>query len=293
MSIMKKINFLLSAALVATMGIFSSCSSDDTHPVPSVSFAYGGQTGLTSISVVSGATPTISVTVRASAEIKSITAASGPSSSVSTISGYPKTDDFVNDTLDILSITLPAVTAAEVLQITVIDKDDQTTTATLAITVGTSGSLSSENTLTLGAQDNTTGSFAASLNGTVYKTTQVAANVSSIDVIYYYGDTYSAMLAGPAFIVSSSITWGGEVATSVWGTDPYATYFASASDADYTDATYSSVEFTGTTGYAGNLAVGSVYKFYSELTGAYGIAKVTALTTGATGSITFKVKIQE
>ncbi|HBF87340.1 MAG TPA: hypothetical protein DDX39_01770 [Bacteroidales bacterium] len=148
----------------------------------------------------------------------------------------------------------------------------------------------------MGAQSNATeGSFLATTTGTVYTQANANTNSSLIDIIYYYGSSNLATLCGPT---EPTVNGGSGNLTLATGlTTQNATVLStttiSASEFDAFDDDLEIAQLSvGTATLVTSLAVDDVVSFKTAA-GKIGVAKVTALTADATGSITLNVKVQQ
>src|SRR4030042_699931 len=98
----------------------------------------------------------------------------------------------------------------------------------------------------LGAQNNTTGSFCASFEGTVYTVGELkdGSSYANVDIIYYYGTSNKSALFSPKAIVDANISWGGLLPVDSW-TTINETKFRKAATTDFDNATYYTVETLG------------------------------------------------
>jgi len=298
---MKRLNFFLFGLAALGMAFFSSCT-DDTSSAPVITID-----NTSPVAAVSGAvTLTGEIVAEAKLDEVKLFVVVGTDETqygaaiTSFSSGSITSDDDLNYAfrLDVSGLTEDCK-----VKIVATDKDNQTASKSIDVTVGVSGTLKAEDTFVLGAQDNSTGSFYASLDGSVYTITQLkdGNHYSKIDLIYYVGATNKEAIFSPKAIVDNNITWGSSVATANWGT-PNATKFKLAAAADYTDATYASVQTLGSDAALDlanggdspivGLKVGDVYSFKTA-GGKYGVFKVNAVTAGAANTITLAVKVQE
>ena len=292
-------NLLFGLALVSMVGLVISCSKD-AQP-PSIAVLEGSGYYVSGTAIAPGAVVTIAVTATAnttSAEnIKSIKVLRGDNS------------EFASEIFDAATVTkeytITALETAGTETITITATDNAGETAEASVDIVTDESLAGTlktNTIILGAQDNTTGSFCASFEGTVYTVGELkgAGNYADIDIVYYYGAANKTALFSPKAIVDADISWGGLLPVSSWSTINE-TKFRKAAATDFDNATYNSVATLGAiadldvanggdTPIAG-LAVGDAYAFKTA-DGKYGIFSVTAVNGTNEGTIAFTIKIQ-
>ncbi len=184
-------------------------------------------------------------------------------------------------------------------ELTVTDKDGLTASQSAIITVDASlagGPIDTYTAVLMGAQSNLDlGSFLDAETGLVYLIGPATSNQSLIDVVYYYGSQNLATLTAP----DDATVGGGAGNLSLcqsW-TTKNGTRFgtASVSAAEFDDIS-NDIEISAQTGISNSkmtqLAVGNVLSFIT-VSGKKGLIKVSAITTGSTGTITIDVKIQE
>jgi hypothetical protein len=293
-------NLLLGFALISMVGLLSSCSKD-AQP-PSIEVLTGSGYYVSGTAVAPGAVVTVAVKATAntsSAEnIKSLKVLRGDNS------------EYASEVFDAATVTKEyAITAletagTETITITATDNAGETAEAYVDIVTdeALAGSLKT-NTIVLGAQDNTTGSFCASFEGTVYTVGELkgAGNYADIDIVYYYGATNKTALFSPKAIVDADISWGGLLPVNSW-TTINETKFIKAAAIDFDNATYHSVATLGALADLDianggdapieGLAVGDAYAFKTA-DGKYGIFSVTDITGTNEGTIGLTIKIQE
>jgi hypothetical protein len=301
---MKRLNFFLVGIAALGMAFFTSCGDTTTNSAPVITFdntapvaAVGGEVTLNGEIVAEAKLDEVKIFV---------VVGSDETQFGSAITSFSSTEINTDDDLNyVFHLNVTGLTEDCKIKIEATDKDNQTATKSIDVTVGgSSGNLQAEQSITLGGQDNSNGSFYASLSGgSVYTTALLksGSHFGEIDLIYYVGATNKEAIFSPKAIVDADISWGGLVATTLWGT-PNATKFKLAVAADYTDATYASVATLGADASLDlanggdtpieGLKTGDVYAFKTA-GGKYGVFKVTAVTAGATNTITLAVKVQE
>ncbi len=181
----------------------------------------------------------------------------------------------------------------------VTDKDGLTASQSVVITVDASlagGPIDTYTAVLMGAQSNLdVGSFLDAQTGTVYLIGPATSNQSSIDIVYYYGSQNLATLTAPD---DATVGGGaGNLALCASWTTKNGTRFGTASvtAAEFENIS-NDIQILAQTGISNSkktqLAVGNVLSFLT-VNGKKGLIKVSAITTGDTGSITIDVKIQE
>jgi len=160
-------------------------------------------------------------------------------------------------------------------------------------------------TVTLGAQDNTTqGSFYSIANDKVYTLEEAFANQGAIDFLCFFELTEThanyTTIASPGANIKEIFT--GDYDFDNWETTN-TTYLYQLEESEFTPAQFDALTETdaiieslydaeNARRKAKNLQVDDIYAFQTE-NGAYGIFKVTAVTTGEDGSVEFKYIIKE
>jgi len=293
-------NLLLGSSLIALVGLFMSCG-EEAQP-PSITVLTGSGYYVSGTAIAPGAVVTIAVTATANAtsseNITDITVTRGDNS-------VAASQAFDNATVTV-EVEIPALETAGTETITITATDNAGETAVAMVDIVTDEALAGSlktNTIILGAQDNTTGSFCASFEGMVYTIGELkgASNYADIDIVYYYGATNKTALFSPKAIVDNSITWEGLLPVSSW-TTVNETKFRKAAATDFDNATFNSVATLGGLADLGianggddpieGLAVGDAYAFKTA-DGKYGIFSVTAIEGTSAGTIAFTIKIQD
>ncbi len=285
---------LFALVLLAGVVAFSSCKKDDELDPPTISVSP------TSTDAWQGDTVTITVTMAGNQTLKELTIT-------------PDVDASQGETITDLSgdysasyeyqyVVGGSVTDGGYITITckVTDEEDlsETTSATINIVEpAASGNPIDEFTAVLmGAQSNATeGSYMDASTGQVYTMSSAAQNQALIDVVYYYGSTNFATLCAPNDATvgggSGNLTlcegWTTKNATKFAVSSVTATEFDGMTD-DEVIATLANLSDTKVTSLDQNDVVA-----FETADGTKGLMKVTAVTTGTTGSITVNVKIQQ
>jgi hypothetical protein len=287
-------NLLLGFAVISVLGLLISCAEDAQPPSIDVLDGYY----VSGTTVAPGAVVAIAVTATANAtsaeNITDITVTRGDNSV------------FASETCNDATVTkqwnIPALGTDGTETITIVATDNAGETAEATVDIVTAGALK-QHDIVLGAQDNTTGSFCASFEGTVYTIGELkdGSNYADVDIIYYYGAANKSAFFSPKAIVDADISWGGLLPVSSW-TTINETKFRKAAATDFDNATYYSVETLGAqadldlanggdTPIEG-LAVGDAYAFKTT-DGKYGIFSVTAVAGTNEGTISCTIKIQD
>lgn len=179
------------------------------------------------------------------------------------------------------------------LKVQATDKDDITNSSSFTIKISLPA-IQIWTGKTIGAQESTTGSFFASLDGTVMTLSQATSNQAKVDFAYYYGDVNLATLAAP-----DDATLNGGTGNFTWcqsWTTKNQTRFdlttLTATEFDAASAATINALADPSSSKVTSLAQGKVIAFKTA-SGKKGLIKVTAITTGKNGSITLDVKVQQ
>jgi hypothetical protein len=287
---MRKLNFILGLAAICVVPFFNSCSSDTNALGPSLEL-------LSDAAVTTTPSSTITIEWRASAgdaNLKTFTIAEGNSP----ITGWdefeiPNAQNEAFESSAVVSIGAENTT----FTLTVTDKDGLTSSETVTVTVEASADpINSYTAILMGGQDNLSiGSYLDADAGTVRLKAAAITNAATIDVVYYYGSTNHATLTAP-----DDATVNGGAGNLTLCTDfsvKNATRFGSSSvsSADFTAMTNDAL-LTGITGLSASkmtaVAEGNIIAFQTAA-GKKGLIKVASITTGAGGTITLDVKVQQ
>lgn len=286
---MKKLTYLLSALLIASIGLVGCDNKDDNEAPTITNLKVNGTAISDGFSALAGE---VTITFDASDDSKvakvSVTesGAAAPVFSKDKVDKTPYAVSFkytVSKTVNLIA--------------TVTDDDDKSISITIAVKLD--AGVSSYSAKLLGAQTNATeGSFLKTSDGTIYLQADAKTNAAAIDILYFYGATNLATLAAPSDTDAGSIfdnattglqTWTVKNPTSFKVTTLTQTNFNEVRTAGGAEAAYTGAAGTAAS-KANNLTSGKVVAFKTAA-GKYGLAYVSALTTGATGSITLDVKV--
>jgi hypothetical protein len=293
---MKKLNLLFAIFGFAVMGFLTSCESETTdeelpilttNPAADLSAIAGT---LVSFDVFAGEN---SISKR---ELETLSIDANGVAEDSIINFPNNTTTFQGT----FTFTVSAAGSTNTITFSVVDKAGKSITKTIVIT-GTSGAgaITSYTATLLGGQSSTTvGSAFASSNGQVYL--QAAANLNSslIDFVYFYGATNLATLAAPDDDLVDGTAPSGFDLTEDYTTNN-ATRFMSVANTSVTPAEFIAMTddasfpvFSGTSSLINSLAVGNVIAF-ETVNGKAGLVHVAAISTGAAGTMTINVKVQD
>lgn len=299
---MKRVSILFTAMILVAAGIFTSCE-EEANMAPIITFT----NGISSVDLEAGDTEhTITGTIEAEAGLDEVkifqVTDAGETQLGSAITDFKAGSAVVegadgityNFSFDILGITDDIVVKVEAT-----DKDNQTASKNFTITAAgaVGGAIETFTAVLMGAQDNASnGSAMDASTGTVYTLSAANTNSALIDVIYFYGASNLATLTAP-----DDVTVGGTAGNLTLAAN-YATKNAtrfnsspgiSSSDFDgYTDDMAIAAVTDITDSKVNQLSQNDVIAF-ETVDGKMGLIKVDNISTGATGSITITVKIQE
>ncbi|MBN8706623.1 MAG: hypothetical protein J0L62_12175 [Bacteroidetes bacterium] len=284
---MKKLAYLLSALLIASIGLVG-CDTEEEKEGPTITDLKVNGTPVTGDAVTQKAgSVTITFTVSDDNKVANYTVLAGSTSQKS-----EKVDAASKE----VTLTYTLVSSV-IITINATDDDDKTTTRTFNL--NKDSNLSSYSTKLLGAQSNdASGSFLATVTGNVYKQAEAKTNSSVVDILYYFGATNEATLAAPNDASAATIynnattglqTWTKTNATTFKVTTLTETQFTNIADDEAVKAAYDAVT-TGADSKANLLTVSKIVAFKTEA-GKYGLAHVATIVTGTSGSITINVKV--
>ncbi|ACF14716.1 hypothetical protein Ctha_2265 [Chloroherpeton thalassium ATCC 35110] len=310
---MKKRNFfrLLVLLLVAASANFTltGCDDDDSstgvdNTIPTISNVM--------VSVNSGTATAITFTSNAASaeywtgDVLSFSFQANDDDEVTAVKAMAGTTELYNQTFEGsaqqtgLTFTYTVGSSDTDIIITVTDSDDEV--ATYTYTVNVAVAVTENSSITLGAQENVTGSFCASIEGDVYTVSQVASasNQEKVDFVYFYGSTNEATIASPDDEAVATITTFG---ISDWTTKNSTVFKAttlgesdfnnigsvSELEAAYAEATDSYDPNTR----ANHLTESTVFAFATDADrgSKTGLVLVEELTANSTGSIKITIKV--
>lgn len=203
-----------------------------------------------------------------------------------------------NFSFDILGITDDII-----VKVQATDKDNQTASRNFNITAAgaSAGAIETYTSKVLGSYQATAGSSFASIDGTIYGIADAKANSNKIDFMYFYGASNEATIAAPSNSDAASVFTGsnGLSSWSVRNATKFGTTSVTAGEFDaMTDDALIASQASGLSADKVNmLSVGDVVAFETASTSSNaskkGLIKVTAISTGADGTMTITVKVQE
>lgn len=166
---------------------------------------------------------------------------------------------------------------------------------TLGLEVSPFGEINSYSGINLGAQNSTVGHFYSLADNSVYTDANIAGNESSVDMVYYVGKN-NETISSPAMSSEGNI-----LGVDTWTTKNETLY---AKTTDVTDTQFdemqndelllvaASIAAENWKAKAKDVSVGDYYYFKTQ-NNKYGLLRVTAVTTGNDGTVTFDVKVQK
>ncbi len=291
---MKKISILLMMVFVSGLAFLSSCS-DDTDPTPPTISVV--ETAGSTYTI--GSTVTYTITVSSNEKLQTLTAAPTTAGATGTTAAADLvvTQDYTQTFTYNYVIPASLAAASEVsIEFTVTDKETSASETKTFTVVASHNPISAFTAVLMGAQSNLTlGSYLATATGNVYTTATAPANSAAIDIIYYYGSANLATLCAPS---DATVNGGaGNLTLATILTTKNATEFATSTvtaaefDAMDNDAVIAALEGFGATKMT-TLTEGTVFQFKTQA-GKKGLIKVSTIATGADGSITINVKVQQ
>ena len=200
---MKRIFFILTAIILTSVTMFTSCTDDTTEPdaPPSISFVAGAGY------IASDATVTVSTpfVVKVLAEQNATSGAKLQSLKVTRIFNNQTVGDTTfainsNDASISLEITFQssATAGVENIEFELVDKDGQKAQESLKITTEeASDEVQKWANITLGSYNDPIGSFFATTNGKVMTVAEGTANPGIVDFAFFLGATNGSSIASP------------------------------------------------------------------------------------------------
>lgn len=302
---MRKLSYLLGLFLVAGV-LFSACSDEDENiDPPSISFL-GGEyepgkdrvDGDVTLTVGTEFVFGITASKVSDQDLRRILI-ERKFENVSTITVMDTAISTASFTIDIGVFAYPTP-GAEDFEVTVWDKGDKSSSINFTVTTTPAASnITTYDDKILGAQNNTTGSSFASMDGTVYSIAAAKENSEKIDWMYFYGATNLATIAAPDDAAAALVFNGDPNGLQHWDTKNATRFKMTAlSTADF-NAISSSVQLVTAATLPtppdqtkiNNLSVGKVLAFetWDEK---YGLIHINNITGTSDGSIDITVKIQ-
>ena len=294
---MKKLNFLLGFVLIAFVGFVTSCENDESAVGPLVGLIAGSGYIASDVTVSAGAP--LAFVFEARKGDRNLSTFSITRDDIA-LQGWDEKDipSSVNDVYrDTVIFNAPLNDGSYTYAFTVTDKGDLSVTVSVVITVEGPGDIDTYTAVLMGAQSNLDyGSYLDASAGVVYKQDGAETNPALIDIIYYYGVANLATLTAPDDVTVNGGSGNLTLATGL--TTKNATRFKegvgiSSSEFDAISDDSDIVEISSITlSKVNELAVDDVIAFQT-VDGRKGLIKISAIDTGADGTITIQVKIQQ
>jgi hypothetical protein len=295
---MKKAHLIIGLLFIAMLAMFVECGEEEEALGPSLAL-YGGDNIDSDETVAPGAILSFGWhATSGDAKLESMTISRDGVALVGwNAKDIPNSEN--ESYTDTALLEAPLNEGAYNYELTVADKDGLTASQSVVITVDASmagGPIDTYTAILMGGQGNLDlGSFLDAESGTVYKIDAATSNQSLIDVVYYYGSQNLATLTAP----DDATVGGGSGNLSLcesWTTKNGTRFGTASISAAEFDNIVNDIQIAAETGISDSkktqLAVGNVLSFLT-VNGKKGLIKVSAITTGSTGTITIDVKIQE
>ena len=293
--------YLLFAGLIG----FTSCSTDEETPVPTIVINTNSlgsdQTGG---SASTGTTVTVNLTATAQEEIAKLSATKTVGGTETTLPTYPVTSGFTSKTSHTWNATYTVVetSGTVALKFSVEDKKGKISTKTFTVTVGSDISTWTGKLLAAPLANGTSKTFFTTSIGGTHTLSEAKSSASLVDFGYFHGATGLATLAAPSDYLTTAYDltdWSVRNATEFRRTTMTAAEFTAASSSTLIGTTFDggTVSTDGSNPAGGftrvnTLSVDQVVAFKTAA-GKKGLLHVSAISAGATGSITFTVKVQK
>ncbi|MGB9747897.1 MAG: hypothetical protein ACPLXM_13305 [Bacteroidales bacterium] len=286
---MRNKNFLLVVAFTGMAAVtFTSCSKDTTGTGPVITFL----NNQTEVTLNPGQTSyTVAGTVTSDAGLKEVkffkVIGDNETQDGQAVTSFPDKNNYA------FQHDVTGITQEMKLKVQATDKDDITNSSSFTIKISLPA-IQTWTGKTLGAQKSSTGSFFASVDGTVMTLNQATSNQAKADFAYYYGDVNLATLAAP-----DDASLNGGAGNFTWcqsWTTKNQTRFAltTLTTAEFDAATATTINALADPAESKvtSLAQNKVIAFKTA-SGKKGLIKVASITTGTSGSITLDVKVQQ
>ena len=296
---MKRVFLFLTAILLTSVTLFTSCTEDTTESLPpSIEFVAGAGY----ISDDATLTVNTAFTIKILAE-ENVTSGSKLKSlkitRVFNLQTWDTTLTFSESTYTLeAGFVAQATEGDERIEFKVTDNDGETAMIDLQITTQEAGStIDSWTERILGSWNNPTGSSFASINGNVYTLDQAFANQSLIDYMYWWGASTSATIGAPDDANAALVFNTGDYQLANW-TTKNATRFkttivtSAAFNAIVDASEIIDIAIGADQTRIGALATGQVIAFIT-VTGKRGLIRVKSFVSGSDGTMTVDVKVEK
>ena len=297
---MKRVFLFLSAILLTSVTLFTSCTDDTTEDNPPTIEFVAGAGYISGDATLTVGTP---FTIKVLAEENVTSGANLKSLKITRVFNLNTWDTTLtfNESTYTLEAGFVAQVAAGVerIEFKVTDDDGQTAMVDLQITTEelSGGAIDSWTERLLGSWNNPTGSSFASINGNVYTLDEAFDNQSLIDYMYWWGQSTSATIGAPDDANAALVFNTGAYALANW-TTKNSTRFktTTVTSAAFDAITYASEIVDIATGAdqtrIGTLANDQVIAFIT-VTNKHGLIRVKSFVSGSDGTMTVDVKVEK
>ena len=304
---MKRVCNFVIVALFAASSVFVGCSSDPSD-APSITVRFDGNASSTGVfapnDLYVGDPVDVEVEFNVPGKIKEIRIAKASGTGENPPGTYPKTKDFLGETIDKVKWTVVGAAVGTVkysADVTDKDKEAQSATKIIEITFKERPPLYGETNawanLLLGSlsHSGTAGASCASIDGKVYEIAEAKTNSAKIDFVYWNGASNPNSIAAPSNTTLGTITamqsgWTTKNQTKLQRltTVTVAAFNAMNNDAEIVEK----VTATTVTGdIVSNLKVDDIIGFIT-VGGKKGLMKVNSVGTPA-NHIDITIKVQK
>lgn len=303
---MKNLNVLFAFIMIASVAIFSSCTSDDPESDPvKVTVTEVGSPDYTP-----GSTVSYQITVASNEELEtfviSASTAGGTGSGITStdpataLTGTEFEKNLHSVTINYDYVIPTSLSEGSEITITFTATDKKTTdegTGTITV-VAAGGPITSWSAELGGGGHATKGSFCVASDGTVYLSSDAADNSGDVDVIYYYGSDAGGSGAGlyaPNSAIKDVYRSGGDYMSNTWST-LNATKFKMATTDDWNNTTDNDQHIVAAAEGASNdfvnIAAADVVAFVTA-DGLKGLIKIDAINGDNSGTLEISAKVQD
>jgi hypothetical protein len=303
---MKKVNLLFMIMLTIAVGIFNSCTEEESDP-PTIAITETG-----SPTYAPGTSVTYHLLIAANEDLVDFwgeqSTTSSPGHSIANVDPADAFEegDWVNFTNNLTKVEFDytyniPTTVGDGTEITIdFEVNDKEALAIESVTFTVVaevqfGHINIFGEETMGSWLSSEGSYYASADGSVFNQTQVVGHESEVDFVFYFGDTNGATLCAPS---DSELQAGGSLVDNYvckdW-TSPNATKFGANTTVTWTEVTDDEqiVGTSATLSAATNLSADDVIPF-ETVDGKKGLIKINGITGGSgDGEITIEIKVQQ
>jgi hypothetical protein len=274
---MKRLNFFLVGIAALGMAFFSSCGDTTTNAVPVITFdnaspvaAVGGEVTLNGEIVAEAKLDEVKIFV---------VVGSDETQFGSAITSFSSTEINTDDDLNyVFHLNVTGLTEDCKIKIEATDKDNQTATKSIDVTVG--GALTDNGSKELGASGSDLGSYYSVSTNTVYTSSAVTGNENVVDFVYN-SDGSTATFKSPKNSSKASVAATGRT-----------TLYEKANTIDFATATSTDIDGVTPTNENVDVVLNDVIVFKTN-DNLNGIFKVTSLTVATDGTVTIGIKVKQ